>query len=81
MSMSMAAPGQSLEARLQQAAVADNWRNIVHRCAWCERAFDERGAYLTVIALDSMMVATDGMCPACATSALAQIARRKSLAA
>ena len=66
----------SLESMLRRASAADNWTRVLHRCAWCKRAFDENGAYTNVVAFDRSAVATDGMCPACGARALAQIAAR-----
>src|SRR5262245_36610536 len=66
-----------LEAMLKLATVADNWRYVIRRCAWCKRIFDERGAYTTIVAFNASTVTTDGMCAACGRRALAQIAARR----
>jgi hypothetical protein len=66
-----------LDSLLEQAARADNWRAIVHRCAWCKHVFDEHGAYGNVVAFNPDAVATDGMCPSCAATALTKIQARK----
>jgi hypothetical protein len=67
-----------LEVMLQRATAADNWSQVIHRCAWCRRVFDENGAYGNVVALHTGSVATDGMCPACGARALRQIAARRA---
>ena len=67
-----------LEAMLKLATLADNWRQVIHRCAWCKRMFDERsGACTTFVAFGASTVTTDGMCAACGRRALAQIAGRR----
>jgi len=69
----------TLDTMLKRAAKADQWTNVVHRCAWCQRVVNERGEYAVVAALDAGVVVTDGMCPPCGTRALAQIASRRTL--
>jgi hypothetical protein len=69
-----------LETMLKSAANGDNWTHVVHRCAWCSRVMDEHGNYINVVPVGDATVATDGMCAACATRALAQIAERSRAA-
>ena len=72
----------SLNSMLKRAAGADEWTRVVHRCAWCRRTLDKHGEYTDVLNLAPTVVVTDGMCAACGTRALAQIAaRRQPLAA
>ena len=73
----------TLESMLKQAAAADQWAHVVHRCAWCKRIVDASGKYTNLVALDeATTVVTDGMCPPCGTRALGDIAaRRQALAA
>jgi hypothetical protein len=70
-----------LESLLSYAATAEGWAKVVHRCAWCQRIFDERGVYMVAVALDRTTVITDGMCPPCGTRGLAQLAGRTRRAA
>jgi hypothetical protein len=70
-----------LESLLSQAATAEGWAKVVHRCAWCQRMFDEHGVRTVAVALDRMTVVTDGMCPPCGIHGLAQLARRTARAA
>jgi hypothetical protein len=65
-----------LERMLSLAAMGDNWRQVIHRCAWCRRIYDENGAYTNLVAFDATRVATDGMCSACGAHALAEVAAR-----
>jgi hypothetical protein len=73
----------TLDSMLKQAATADQWTHVIHRCAWCKRIVDEHGEYTNLVVLDeTRTVVTDGMCPQCGAQALAQIAaRRQALAA
>ncbi len=72
----------SLESMLKRAAGADEWTRVVHRCAWCSRTLDVHGDYTDVVSIAPTVVVTDGMCQACGTKALAQLAaRRQPLAA
>jgi hypothetical protein len=66
-----------LQAMLERVTAADNWSNVIHRCAWCKRVFDESGAYGSMLALSTTSVTTDGMCPPCGKRALAQVALRQ----
>jgi hypothetical protein len=67
----------SLEARLRQAATADNWQEaVVHRCAWCKRIASLDGTYQTARSSNVTRIMTDGMCPACAAAGRATIALR-----
>jgi hypothetical protein len=68
----------SLDVMLKRAAAADAWTHVVHRCAWCQRVVDAHGEYANAACLDSSTVVTDGMCPACGTQALAQLALRRA---
>ena len=65
-----------LEARLRRASAADNWSQVIHRCAWCKRVFDADGTRTVIVPIDDTIVATDGMCPPCGARALAQVAAR-----
>jgi hypothetical protein len=67
----------SLDEMLKRAAGADEWTRVVHRCAWCQRVENERGEYVTLIALSASTVVTDGMCPPCGARAMAQLATRQ----
>jgi len=73
--------GRELDAQLRLAAAADNWSHVIHRCAWCQHILDASGVCTNVVAMDSASVATDGMCAACGTTALALLAERRRLAA
>jgi len=67
----------SLEARLRNAARSPDWQSDVwHRCAWCGRVADRNGTYVEHRDLSPTRVTTDGMCPACATQALARVEMR-----
>jgi hypothetical protein len=66
----------SLDSMLKRAAGADEWTTVVHRCAWCRRTLDPHGSYTDLVSLEPTVVVTDGMCAACGTKALAQIAAR-----
>jgi hypothetical protein len=70
-----------LESLLSQAATAEGWAQVVHRCAWCQRIFDEHGVRTVAVAVDRMTVVTDGMCSPCGMRCLAQLARRSPRAA
>lgn len=67
----------SLNSMLKRAAGADEWPRVVHRCAWCGRTLDPYGSYTDLECLETTVVVTDGMCSACGTNALAQIAARR----
>ncbi len=66
-----------LEGMLRRASAADNWTDVVHRCAWCKRVFDANGGYATIVPFDGTTVATDGICPRCGARALAEITGRQ----
>jgi hypothetical protein len=71
-----------LDAILRRAATADGWTRVIHRCAWCQRTYDQRGVTERVVAIDrTTVVVSDGMCPPCGARGLAQLAARKSRAA
>jgi hypothetical protein len=68
-----------LETLLSHAATPDGWTRVIHRCAWCQRVYDEQGVGERLLAIDRMtVVVTDGMCPPCGTRTLAQLAARRS---
>jgi hypothetical protein len=71
----------SLDSMLKRAASADEWTRVIHRCAWCRRTLDPQGSYTDLASLESTVVVTDGMCAACGTKALAEIAARRQLLA
>jgi hypothetical protein len=68
----------SLHVMLKRAASAEAWTHVAHRCAWCQRVVDADGQYTDVGCLDASTVVTDGMCPACGTRALAELALRRT---
>jgi hypothetical protein len=71
-----------LEALLSRAATASGWVRVVHRCAWCQRVFDERGVGEALALVDAAtVVTTDGMCAPCGRRNLALLAARRSAAA
>ena len=68
-----------LDAMLRLAASTRDWtRDVVHRCAWCSQVVTGTGQVdpAAASAGDSTRVETHGMCEACATRALAQLAAR-----
>jgi hypothetical protein len=68
----------TLEMLLATAARSSDWeRMVVHRCAWCSRVADSERIYRVVTDAPRSTVTTDGMCPACAATALAQLAARR----
>lgn len=77
----MLTPLPELESLLSQAATAEGWAQVLHRCAWCRRMFDEHGVREVAILFDRTTVVTDGMCPPCGKHGLAQLARRTPRAA
>ncbi len=67
----------SLRALLNEAASAADWqREVVHRCAWCKRIAGPDGEYQEAVVLPITTVTTDGICPSCASTALARIHSR-----
>ena len=73
----------SLDVLLRTAARSADWhREIVHRCAWCQRTVDGEGNPRSApVVLGPQTVTTDGMCNACGATALARIASRRLPAA
>jgi hypothetical protein len=68
----------TLATLLAAAARSSDWqRLVVHRCAWCSRVADCQSIYRVMPDAPRSTVTTDGMCPACAARALAQLAARK----
>jgi hypothetical protein len=67
-----------LDTLLAAAARSSDWeRLVVHRCAWCSRVADSESIYRVMPNASRSTATTDGMCPACAATALAQLAARK----
>jgi hypothetical protein len=73
----------SLEGLLHAAATSADWnRDILHRCAWCQRIIDADGNPLSgTVELRPDTVVTDGMCKLCGAQALVSISRRRAPAA
>ena len=68
----------TLDTLLAAAARSSDWeRLVVHRCAWCSRVADSDRIYRVEPGAPRSAATTDGMCPACAATALAQLAARK----
>ena len=67
----------SLDARLEDAATAAGWTQVVHRCAWCGGVADAYGEYSATRSVSPSAVVTDGMCPPCGTRALAHLTARR----
>ncbi len=70
----------SLESVLEHAARAQDWqREVVHRCAWCQRIATSSGAYGTPTRpVSPTTPVTDGMCGSCATKALTKLRHRQT---
>ena len=66
-----------LDSMLKLAAEGD-WQRVVQRCAWCSRVADQHGNYVIAHALSDETIYSDGICPACAGNALAELARRSA---
>ena len=69
---------RELESLLSHAATAEGWAQVVHRCAWCQRTFDEHGVREVAVVVDRLTVVTDGMCAPCGRHGLAQLALRRT---
>ena len=73
--LNSATPG--LQLMLRHAASARGWAGVIRRCAWCRRAFDERGVGEILVIVDESTVVTDGMCPPCGRRNLGLVAGRR----
>ena len=71
-------PVLDLESILRQAATVAGWTRVLHRCAWCNHFFNERGEHhIAVPIADDAVVTTDGLCRACGIRALLDISTRR----
>jgi hypothetical protein len=67
----------SLEVLLRRAAHTADWeRQVVHRCAWCQRIMGANGTFERPSEVTAGFVTTDGMCDECGYRALAHLERR-----